>query len=260
MGAHMAQKKEPTPNKPVLSRVPLPVSDSALVIDLPDGQKLVIGKMNQGTVIEVATWRGVGRPDSRTNRMMFGMSSAEIDDDAGEAQISGSSKATPDGLVAKIWAYPVAIFMWLFNIKTKPKSRNGRQSAKTLIIEPKVEGPTNFPSTQSSGSTPEANSSVMPLAKKISIIISTSVASLKIIGQAALNNGKKIMSFKNRKASTLSKPTPVQDQEIDDWLASITTKVRNTPSAAKVSQTAKTTEKISLDSVSQRSKNNSRKR
>ena len=37
--------------------------------------------MGQGTVIEVATWRGVGRPDSRTSRMMFGMSSAEIDEE-----------------------------------------------------------------------------------------------------------------------------------------------------------------------------------
>jgi len=53
----MAEKKKAIPNKPIVSRVPLPVSDSALVIDLPDGQKLVIGKMGQGTVIEVATWR-----------------------------------------------------------------------------------------------------------------------------------------------------------------------------------------------------------
>ena len=78
----MAAKKENVPNKPIVSRVPLPVSDSALVIDLPDGQKLVVGKMTHGTVIEVATWRGTGRPDSRTNRMMLGMSNTEI-----EAQI-----------------------------------------------------------------------------------------------------------------------------------------------------------------------------
>jgi hypothetical protein len=38
--------------------------------------------MTHGTVIEVATWRGTGRPDSRTNRMMLGMSNTEI-----EAQI-----------------------------------------------------------------------------------------------------------------------------------------------------------------------------
>ena len=55
----MASKNNNLPDKPIVSRVPLPISDSALVIDLPDGQKLVIGKMGQGTVIEVATWRGV---------------------------------------------------------------------------------------------------------------------------------------------------------------------------------------------------------
>lgn len=53
-------------------------TDSPLVIDLPDGQKLFVGKIDSGTVIEVATWRGTGRPDSRTNRIIVGMSSGEI--------------------------------------------------------------------------------------------------------------------------------------------------------------------------------------
>ena len=51
--------------------------DSPLVIDLPDGQKLVVGNLAAGSVIEVATWRGTGRPDSRTSRLMLGMSSAQ---------------------------------------------------------------------------------------------------------------------------------------------------------------------------------------
>lgn len=63
---------------PVVTEIPLPKSESALVIDLPDGQKLVVGKMENGTVIEVATWRGTGRPDSRTNRLMLGMSNTNI--------------------------------------------------------------------------------------------------------------------------------------------------------------------------------------
>ncbi len=52
-------------------------SQAPLVIDLPDGQKLVVGVLEPGTVIEVATWRGTGRPDSRTNRLMLGVSSPE---------------------------------------------------------------------------------------------------------------------------------------------------------------------------------------
>ena len=74
----MARKNEEN-LAPVVTSLPLPSSDSVLVIDLPDGQKLLVGKMNHGTVIEVATWRGTGRPDSRTNRLMLGMSSSESD-------------------------------------------------------------------------------------------------------------------------------------------------------------------------------------
>ena len=55
--------------------LPATISDNPpLVIDLPDGQKLVIGELKPGIVIEVATWRGTGRPDSRTNRIMLGVS------------------------------------------------------------------------------------------------------------------------------------------------------------------------------------------
>lgn len=70
-------KKETAPEAPVVTTLPLPNSDNAMVIDLPDGQKLVVGKMETGTVIEVATWRGTGRPDSRTTRLMLGVSSQE---------------------------------------------------------------------------------------------------------------------------------------------------------------------------------------
>lgn len=59
---------------PTISNIPIAVSDNPVVIDLPDGQKLVLGKLSAGSVIEVATWRGTGRPDSRTNRLMLGMS------------------------------------------------------------------------------------------------------------------------------------------------------------------------------------------
>lgn len=70
----MAAKETQGQEGAKVSKLPLPLSDQPLVIDLPDGQKLVIGKMTQGSVIEVATWRGTGRPDSRTSRLMLGMS------------------------------------------------------------------------------------------------------------------------------------------------------------------------------------------
>ena len=81
--------------KPKVSKLPLPVSDSPLVIDLPDGQKIVIGKMTQGSVIEVATWRGVGRPDSRTSRLMLGVGSGNVEEDSSEQTPEQSATRKP---------------------------------------------------------------------------------------------------------------------------------------------------------------------
>lgn len=69
-------KKSQVPPTPEMTTLPMSQGDSPLVIDLPDGQKLVVGNLAEGSVIEVATWRGTGRPDSRTSRLMLGMSSA----------------------------------------------------------------------------------------------------------------------------------------------------------------------------------------
>ena len=70
-------KKSQVPATPEMTALPMAGGDSPLVIDLPDGQKLVVGNLAAGSVIEVATWRGTGRPDSRTSRLMLGMSSGQ---------------------------------------------------------------------------------------------------------------------------------------------------------------------------------------
>jgi len=72
----MARKPQ-VPPTPEMTSLPMNKGDSPLVIDLPDGQKLVVGNLAAGSVIEVATWRGTGRPDSRTSRLMLGMSSGQ---------------------------------------------------------------------------------------------------------------------------------------------------------------------------------------
>jgi len=95
-------KKKSAPNEPVVSNLPLPISETPLVIDLPDGQKLVIGKLAHGSVIEVATWRGTGRPDSRTNRLMLGMSSAADAVTASNSETAPSKKLiSKDGIDLK---------------------------------------------------------------------------------------------------------------------------------------------------------------
>jgi hypothetical protein len=87
--------QESEKSAPKVSKLPLPISDSPLVIDLPDGQKIVVGKMTQGSVIEVATWRGVGRPDSRTSRLMLGMGSGNVNEDSDGEQSQQAGPARP---------------------------------------------------------------------------------------------------------------------------------------------------------------------
>lgn len=98
----MASKKQ-EPVAPVVTSLPLPSSDSVLVIDLPDGQKLLVGKMEHGTVIEVATWRGTGRPDSRTNRLMLGMSNGDVEN--ADTQNSSTDDTEYDKRSIKYWIW-----------------------------------------------------------------------------------------------------------------------------------------------------------
>jgi hypothetical protein len=219
----VAAKKDNLPTKPIVSRVPLPVSDSALVIDLPDGQKLVIGKMSQGTVIEVATWRGVGRPDSRTNRMMFGMSTAEIEVDSDSSETSPQTSLQPENLIARIINYPLALFRWLFNIQSGPTVKQKGVKRNKLIIEPVV-----------SDSNPGASS--LQSSKKVSSSKFTHVLSQLVIKSAGISKkylAKAIATAKNLKnfkgvdkiARNQSSPADAsRDLEIESWLASITEK------------------------------------
>lgn len=62
-----------------------------LVIDLPDGQKLLVGELPAGSVVEIATWRGTGRPDSRTTRLLLGVTNDEQPDAANSANETGAS-------------------------------------------------------------------------------------------------------------------------------------------------------------------------
>jgi hypothetical protein len=104
----MASKKQ-EPVAPVVTSLPLPSSDSVLVIDLPDGQKLLVGKMEHGTVIEVATWRGTGRPDSRTNRLMLGMSNA--DEENSQTQSETTENLEYDKRSIRYWIWITRILL-----------------------------------------------------------------------------------------------------------------------------------------------------
>ena len=155
----MATKK-PENSAPTVSKLPLPLTDSALVIDLPDGQKIVVGKMTQGSVIEVATWRGVGRPDSRTSRLMLGVGSGNVDDAASVPETSSSAsprKVKPQGW--KIVLYYLSIVLdkvSSINIK-KPLG-----SIKALVGKIKMPKKSLSKSSTNSLSTTEPTQSIAP--------------------------------------------------------------------------------------------------
>lgn len=79
--------------------------DAPLVVDLPDGQKLMVGQLPPGTVVEIATWRGTSRPDSRTTRLLLG--------------VSGGTEEEPD---APVEVAPI-----------QPISRRKRREQKNMI-------------------------------------------------------------------------------------------------------------------------------
>ena len=132
----MAKKNVSAP-APEMSTLPIKHDDSPIVIDLPDGQKLVVGQLANGSVIEVATWRGTGRPDSRTSRLMLGMSSAAGAQSQAAEDEAAKPAAKPDALSVVKAVIKKAIDalkrMPIREILAKAKSRSPKTSAKPFI-------------------------------------------------------------------------------------------------------------------------------
>jgi hypothetical protein len=76
----------------------------AASVELPEGHQVVIGDMPPGTIVEVATWQGVGRPDDSANRFLIttdgpGLRKREISEPAAAPKpITNESRiaATPE--------------------------------------------------------------------------------------------------------------------------------------------------------------------
>jgi hypothetical protein len=151
---------------PKVSKLPLPISDSPLVIDLPDGQKIVVGKMTQGSVIEVATWRGVGRPDSRTSRLMLGMGTGNVNEDSDQeaAQSGGQQRPSaprkPKGFAGVI--FTIQHFVKNFN------KINWSATAKALLASltsKKSKAPKRVENSASTPVTPVTEADIRPEVK-----------------------------------------------------------------------------------------------
>ena len=67
----------------------------AASLELPEGHQLVLGELPPGTVVEVATWQGTGRPDETTNRFLLSASGNGLQRRERTSQSSGSEVPPP---------------------------------------------------------------------------------------------------------------------------------------------------------------------
>ena len=52
-------------------KFPAPLEGYAATVELPDGHHVTIGELTPGTIVEVATWDGTGKPDETTKRFLI---------------------------------------------------------------------------------------------------------------------------------------------------------------------------------------------
>ena len=125
-------KKSQVPPAPEMTALPMSGGDSPLVIDLPDGQKLVVGNLAAGSVIEVATWRGTGRPDSRTSRLMLGMSSATA---TSAESAPAESKKESSSFIQKTTATLKSLTGKALSVAASRKKSSDEKKSTTPFIE-----------------------------------------------------------------------------------------------------------------------------
>jgi hypothetical protein len=190
--------------KPVVSHIPIPVSDTALVIDLPDGQKLVVGNMTHGTVIEVATWRGTGRPDSRTNRMMLGMTNAELEETLKEENAEPTKVEASLTMAQKILNPIVVGFKWLFNFKDYD-IKGVAKNLKSLRTSDKQK-PIAIEATPAPDLTPLPQFTPLPPVASV-VPVETSITSELVPIELAPESKRLKIKFKTPKLPAISKPS-----------------------------------------------------
>lgn len=84
-------------------------SPSEIEITLPEGQKLTIRSLDPGSVVEVASWRGTGKPDETAIRMLFGASGPDAENTAALASESPDSPGPDRGDGAKDITQPSTV-------------------------------------------------------------------------------------------------------------------------------------------------------
>ncbi len=207
-------------DKPKVTQLPIPVSETPLVIDLPDGQKLVIGKIATGSVIEVATWRGTGRPDSRTSRLMLGMASGAVNSNSPEADTFEADESAVS--TARNWG------------RIDPVVKLLQKSTRAIIDLIRQ----------------------LPWSKIWSLIIQAKDLVVQIVKNKRITTGtnsKKVEGAKDSSVANGEKlaDTPSSD-DIEEWLNSVVAKSKKASERTKLkgAQAVKTTKSIKSNSKS----------
>jgi len=193
--------------------VPPITPDQPLIIDLPDGQKLVVGNMVEGSVIEVATWRGTGRPDSRTSRLMLGMSPGSLSPTVVQTDSGEKTKLTPKDRITAFLKSLQAFPKNLFIKKEEGAKKEKKEEEKNSIKKPEAD---------------------------------KQAKSLSLKGDEAKSKKAFFMDFLVRSSHEQAKQeqSKQEDLDIDKWLESIRTKTATqTPVRKSTTKTTSTAAK-----------------
>lgn len=192
----MADKKKAAA-KPAPEGLPKHDINNPLIVDLPDGQKLVIGELADGSIIEIATWRGTGRPDSRTSRLMLGMANGRAEQVGGSnVQQAGQGEVkSADDFLSQV----KGSFAGLASRFGTGKEKKA-QAPQVSSDEDVIDGATEKRSARSSKKSPE------------------NVSHIKSAGSSFISRIRHESNPQGKSADLES--DPVAD-ELDQWLANI---------------------------------------
>jgi len=66
-------------------KFPAPLEGYAATVELPEGHHVTIGELTPGTIVEVATWNGTGKPDESTKRFLISADGTGLSRRSGES-------------------------------------------------------------------------------------------------------------------------------------------------------------------------------
>jgi hypothetical protein len=73
-------------------KFPAPLEGYAATVELPEGHHVTIGELTPGTIVEVATWDGTGKPDETTKRFLISADGNGLSRRTGSEQVQVGNK------------------------------------------------------------------------------------------------------------------------------------------------------------------------